>query len=162
MESKHAIKLAVTIIAGVLLIFGLSGCQMATEVAEQEAERAIEDVTGGQVELDAPAGQLPEGFPEDVPVYDPATIELSSSMTQEGATVFLVTLLTDDPLQDVIDWHTAEWETRGWTVDYEMTQGSGDAMTASFTVSKGQIENIVVLSVVEGQTNIAHQVFVSP
>lgn len=162
MESKHAIKLLVTIVAGVLLIFGLSGCQMATEIAEQEAERAIEEVTGGQIELDAPAGELPQGFPEDVPIYDPATIDMASAMEQAGANVFLVTLLTDDPLQDVIDWHTAEWETRGWTVDYEMTQGSGDAMTASFTVSKGQIENIVMLSVAEGQTNITHQVFVSP
>jgi len=110
------------------LMLSLVGCQ---SIAENATEAAIEDATGVKVDQDDDSvtitgedgssitasenGELPEGFPEDAPVYDGSIT--TSLVTEENYTIGIE---TDDEWATVWDWYVAELESEGWTKTTEL------------------------------------------
>jgi len=63
--------------------------------------------------------QLPAGFPDDIPIYEGAeeSIVLDTYFERgQGGRAFIVTFLTRDSQNDVIDFYREEFEERGWVV----------------------------------------------
>jgi hypothetical protein len=63
---------------------------------------------------------LPPGFPNDIPIYKSTegTVVIETGFQRgQGGQLFLVTFLTKDSQDDVIDFYTSEFEKRGWNVN---------------------------------------------
>jgi hypothetical protein len=139
-----------------LLTFAVmaSGC---AQIAEQAAKSAVESATGVKVDesnnsvsikgagggLTASTdGKLPEGFPEDMPVYENGTIATGISSKSDKGTGFLVGIDTADTAGDVFDWYDAQLKDEGWTVKTSMKTDDGGLLggekgTTSFTIAVG-------------------------
>jgi len=144
------------IIAIVLVaMLGLVGCQ---QMAEKAAETAIEKSTGVDVQkngdnitIETSQGtasisgdaKLPDGFPTDVPVYQPSSVKAAVTDNSQGKENFLVNLETTDEKAKVFDWYKTELETQGWktlnTVD--TAQGAG-----GITAEKGTSTLLVAIA----------------
>lgn len=148
-------------LATAMLAFGVSGCDVVADRAVQEAEQAIEDATGIAVDTGG-ENTLPDGWPQDVPVYPDARIESSASVQSAEGTVHSARLITTEPFQAVIDWHDTEFEAKGWTVAQRLTTGTGDAATGAFTATKGTLECVVAVSVSQGEVTVDLQVLERP
>jgi hypothetical protein len=131
-----------------LLTFAVmaSGC---AQIAEQAAKSAVESATGVKVDesnnsvsikgagggLTASTdGKLPEGFPEDMPVYENGTIATGISSKSDKGTGFLVGIDTA--------WYDAQLKDEGWTVKTTMKTDDGGLLggekgTTSFTIAVG-------------------------
>jgi hypothetical protein len=62
---------------------------------------------------------LPAGFPEDIPIYEGAepTVILDTYLERgQGGRAFIVSFLTKDTQDQVIDYYRQEFEGRGWVV----------------------------------------------
>jgi hypothetical protein len=120
----------------------LSGC---ADVAEEAAERAIEgeiggnggqaDVEigdesfsiqvkgkGGDSSLNIGAGaKIPDGFPDDVPIYENMTILMAQSQTQKET--FVVHANSTDSMLTVAGSYQQQAEKNGWEEESDITQG---------------------------------------
>lgn len=124
----------VVLLGGSLLLPGCSG----ENLAEGVAERAAEAAGGGEVDIDVGegtarvegedgtfefGGELPEGFPDDVPVPDDYTVISSMEGESERGSGFNVMLATNQPAAEL----AAEFEQRladtGWEFSDERYPG---------------------------------------
>ncbi len=84
---------------------------------------------------------LPKEFPEDVPVYEGATITSTAFFQAPGNQGFLLVLVTTDSQDDVIEFYRSEFEDLGWTV--EDTGGANLASGIDFRDGGGDIQGSV-------------------
>jgi len=125
-----------------MLVIGLSismvGCQ---SIAEKATEAAVENATGIDIEksgdevtikgedgteLTASSdGELPEGFPTDVPVYEGAIV--SSIKTDNG---FSVVIEAQGDVVEIFDWYKDELTSEGWKIVTEMKVEDGGALVS--------------------------------
>lgn len=133
-----AVSRFVTLVIVCVLAFSLVGCQ---KIAEKATEKAIEGATGVKVDTDKESvtitgedgssitagsdGELPDGFPEDVPVYEG---EIVSSLMTEGN--YTVAIETKDDATTVWDWYGTELESAGWTQTSEFKVDDGGMRSA--------------------------------
>jgi hypothetical protein len=94
------------------------------------------------------AGALADGFPGDIPVYDPSQIVMSQVFNTGGSAV--VTLTTSHAPERVADFYLRELARLGWAVGGEMQVGG---MVLFQGRKNGHILNFTAL-VVEGRTKI--------
>lgn len=89
-------SLVFLLIGGVTV--GLSACATVTEKATEIAEKAVKEVTGGNVEVDTgDKVEMPKDWPSDVPVLDEKLF--TSTTVGSGADETWTVLLTvDDPM----------------------------------------------------------------
>lgn len=134
----------VAVIVG-LVVLGLIGRGASRNAGEEAAERIIENMTGGQVDIDADgdevtvktdqgtyttADKLPADFPSDVPVY--AGAKVVGSVTADGAQGGMyVGLETTAAVDDVIAWYRSEVKARGWTVQTDATVSGSLILSAT-------------------------------
>jgi hypothetical protein len=88
--------------------------------------------TGPSVPLLGESRPLPPGFPESVPIYgadDGTTVIDSGFQRGAGGQVFIITFLTQDTPDDVIEFYRSEFEAQDWTVD-----DSENTDTTSFAI----------------------------
>jgi len=118
-RSRIAIAVA---IAGVTASL-LTGCN-PVDLVNKGVEDAIESATGGDVSL----GELPEDFPESIPVIegDVAVGAGGGSTGAEGWTV-VITSTAADPMADA----TAALEAAGFTDDPAISSDGGGAAVYS-------------------------------
>lgn len=126
----------------VVLGMSLAGCQsIADKAAEKAAEIAVEQTTGAQIDQEngsititgedgtevtaSEGGELPEGFPADVPVFEGPVI--SSLKSGSG---FMVVIETDRSVDEVKDWYKDELENSTWKVAFESTSAEGATIAA--------------------------------
>lgn len=110
-RTRAAIALAVAGVTASLL----TGCN-PVDAVQQGVEEAIESATGGDVSL----GELPEGFPESVPVID-GEISIGAGGSADGTEGWVVTIKSDaaDPVADAV----AALESAGFTKDESIATG---------------------------------------
>lgn len=60
---------------------------------------------------------LPEGFPDEVPVYPDGTVVESAFQKQPQANSFSLTVVTTGSITEVIEFYTKAFEDNGWTVE---------------------------------------------
>jgi hypothetical protein len=123
MQLNRVRVLAVTMaVAGLAVLSGCSG-----ETVGNAVDGAVNEATGGDVSL---GGQLPEGWPAEIPVID-GNIGFGAGNTTDGDRGWVVTVTTDaaDPLADA----TAVLEAAGFSADASATANIGDAGVAALT-----------------------------
>ena len=147
---------------------GLVGCQSITDkVAEETSEKLIEGATGVDVEADddevtitsedgssmtvSESGELPDGWPEDVPVYEG---NITSGMVSEGNRT--VSVESEDSALDVYEWSLEQIKAEGWTVTTEFKAENGGTLAAE----KGG--NIVQYTVSDEDPGSVFIVFTGP
>lgn len=141
-----------------------AGCEksLSERATEYAVEKAVEQQTDGNVDLDLNDGQisytdnegnkvqygqnvsLPSDFPKDIPVYKGSTI-LTTATTSEGS---YISLQTTDSATDVLAWY--ETELKGWTKEESFDMQGLSART--FT--KPGLKIVITAASQDGQTMI--------
>ena len=157
-----------------LFVAPLAGCRKAAEEATEAAvEQAIEDAADGEVEVDVEGDEdggsvtitgedgemtiqsgegasVPDGFPDDVPLFDGQVTGSTTVSTEEG-TVIALTVMIDDTADDAAQWFEDELASEGWETTFNMDNSSSDMRTVSFVVKKGD-RNLTITIVDDGES----------
>ncbi len=156
-------------VLGAALVLG-TGCGAAADkAAERVSEEATEEALGGgnvdidddgnvEVEtedgsLSVGTGELPDDWPEDIPVIEGATLEGAYSSSSNGESVHTASLTTDDSVADVLAFYKDELS--GWTVDQESTSEVNGSESGILTVSDGDRTAAITASETDGTTNVS-------
>ena len=144
----------------------LTGCKRISEKVE---EKAIQNQTGGQVDLQngsltiksdagtvvvGTSSKLPDDFPKAVPVYPGAKVEMAAKSSQNGKTVWSLTLETGDAHDKVAAFYKSGmsafketssmkmgdsdmnvWQSAQYDVTLMVATGSDQKTTLSMTVA---------------------------
>lgn len=113
-----------------------SGVELTQKGIEKMIEKGIENASGGKADVkldeegivvkDKESGQeiaigtsqqLPAGFPSDIPIFVPSTINGSMAM----GILTMVTLESPSAIQDISDYYKKQMAERGWTPTYIST-----------------------------------------
>lgn len=150
MRSPRTVKTATTSAAAVAALLLLAGCGAAAEkVSEKATEQAIESQTGGDVDIDTDGegsvdietedgslsfgtGEIPEEWPQDVPV--PEGIEVLSGTTMDASDGKLVSITatsdrSPEELLAELKETLGDWEISG---ESTMTSTDGDISGAQW------------------------------
>jgi hypothetical protein len=102
----------------------------------EDLSAALTPGTGPSIPLLGASRPLPPGFPEAVPIYgtDGETIVIDSGFQRgAGGQVFIVSFLTQDTADDVIEFYRGEFEAQEWNViDSENTDTTSFAIGLEF------------------------------
>jgi hypothetical protein len=144
----------------------LNGC--GNSVEEKAVEKKIEKETGAKAEVDlsdqgmkmtgtsegekfsvttGEATEIPKDFPEDVPLYQPASA-VSAVVVAGG---YSVTLTTPDAVDKVAANYKAQMTAQGWAEQATMNMGGQTVLV--YGKEEGRVVNIAVMPV-EGATTI--------
>ena len=154
--SQHARTAGMALAAVVAL--GLTACsnpvdaladKISQEVGVAGAEKMIEGVTGGNVDLEF--GQLPEGFPSDITLVSDDIIQ-STSMEMEGGTGMLVAVndprgideVAEDVRADFAGWEEVSWH----KLNDEMVGGNfsqGEAISVSVNLIRAESDDVTTV-----------------
>jgi len=137
LRSHRSHRAALAASGALLLLLGASACgadEVAERAAESAVERAIEDAAsseGVDVDIDSEdgsvsiessdgtftsgMGNLPQGFPEDIPVADGEILQGASS-DGNGTTGWFVTVTVDQPGDQALAEAGAALEDAGYSV----------------------------------------------
>lgn len=128
----------VLVIVGVLIVLGVLASTAAGFLFDKTAERVIESATNSKIDIDSGDGtgevtiegdngraakfttetEIPDGFPEAVPLYEGAKVvsAQTTTITDEGAN-YSVIFETDDSLEEVDDFYADALSTEGgWNI----------------------------------------------
>jgi len=174
---KIAVSLSLILAITLVLAFSV-GCTMPWQQKAQEetAEKALEKISGQDVELDTSeesttittdegattwgtGSELPENFPGDVPVYPDTNITFShvgSGQEQESASA---SLETGDSVDDAAAWYEKNITDNGWEIQSTDSWGMNNDKYVSYTAVQGDRELSVGVSASEGTTIITIAVY---
>lgn len=151
---KKILAITLVISLGLLMLFPLSGCKVGPRAAERYAEETLQRAIGdeGEVTIDSGGEQvtiktdegettigqsasLPDGFPDEIPVYPNIKITTSTRSTNNGKVSFSVAAESSDSFEDVSSWYMNQLE--GWENKNEMTTEGDDGKWAMISGDKG-------------------------
>jgi hypothetical protein len=133
-------------LALVLLLAFTFGCKKAAQTASETiAEKAIEQGSGGKVDVDlknggatitdketgntttvdAKGGKMPEGWPKNIPQYPGSKVTQSSATDTEKGKSFSIILETQDAVDKVNEYYAKELKGAGFKKSTEMTRDDG-------------------------------------
>jgi hypothetical protein len=161
--------MAMVALAALLVIGATAGCNPEEEAAEE----IIEQTTGGDVEIDddgesvtietedgsmeitgGDGAAVPDGFPDDMPLYE-GTIVLGQMMETPEGTAYNVGVETTDGAYEVADWYADEMASAGWTTTSELTNEAEGAIIVTRQAEKDGVMAQVVIAEEDGLTQIA-------
>ena len=87
--------------------------------------------------------------PKDIPIYQPATVQMSQIM-ESGETI-MASLTADDDIEKVVQFYKKALPEAGWKVSGEMNMGG----TALIQGEKGEKELNVTVNKEQGKTVIS-------
>jgi len=177
---KKAITLILIISLAVFMLFSAGGCKVGEKIAEKITEEAVENAIeenieegGGEAEVDVSEGQttvttdegevtvgqgaeLPDGFPEVIPVYPDMEITASWKATEDGKETFSVSALTSDSGSTVLDWYKSELG--DWEIESEFTSESDGDKTSSISANNGTYGLFILIVESDGETTVTFTV----
>lgn len=148
---------------------GLSGCgavadkageEIGEEIAggilgadvEVEGDSVTVETEDGSVTMSSTEGALPDGFPDDFPVYDGAEIDATSTMAGDDSTDFYVNMYSDDAAKDVYEWYKSELVSEGWTIDSDLFMATDGEDSGLLSASKGSDQVSIAVSTEDDRT----------
>jgi len=158
---RKTIALVMVISLAIFMLFLGSGCKGG--VTEESIEAAIEEAIGdegGDAEVDISEGEttittdegemtigegtdLPDGFPDVIPMYANMVITTSWKTTENDLDAFSVAASSDDPGSTIFDWYMNQLG--GWQNISEFTS-EGDGQTlSSISADNGTYTLIVTI-----------------
>jgi len=163
------VKTLLTAMLIVVLAFALASCG-GDKAAEELSEKVAGEAIGGDVEVDDDTvtittdegeatisggeGALAEGFPEEFPIYDGASVKASAAVETGGQTQYSATLGTSDPVSDVHEWYKSELSSDGWTIENDMLISTGDGESAVLSAKKSGMEAAATIAEDDGATAV--------
>jgi len=162
---KKIIAIIAVVVSMLLVLVLASGCfgqNIAEKIAEEAIEKAIESDSGENVDIDFDDDEitiesddgevsigmgtdLPDGFPDNVPVYPDMEIISSWSVTEDDKDSYSINGLTEDAGDDVFAWYKENLSS--WEIENEFSASGDDMKTSSLTAKSGVL--MVVIMVVE-------------
>jgi hypothetical protein len=162
---KKIIAITAVIVPMLLILVLASGCfgqNIAEKIAEEVIEKAIESDSGENVDIDLDDGEmtiesddgdvsigmgadLPDNFPDNVPVYPDMEIISSWSVTEDNKDSYSINGLTEDAGSDVFAWYKENLD--GWEIENEFSASGDDDKISSLSAKSGGL--VVVIMVVE-------------
>ncbi len=165
-EEDAVVKTLLTGVLVIALVLAVAACGGAEDKAAEEIGEAI----GGNVEIDDDTvtittdegeatisggeGALAEGFPEEFPIYDGATVKASAAVESGGKTQYSATLSTSDSVTDVYDWYKSELSSDGWAIENDMHISTGEGESAVLAAKKSGMEAAATIAQDDGATAI--------
>jgi len=154
---KKIITLAVVISLAIFMLFSASGCKGA--VTEESVEAAIEG-EGGDAEVDISEGEatittdegemtigegtdLPDGFPDVIPVYANIVITTSWKATEDDLEAFSVAASSSDPGSTIFNWYISQLG--GWQNLNQFTSENEGETLSSISADNGTYTLIVTI-----------------
>ncbi len=166
------LRVLVVMFVAALVLAPMTGCGTSDEKAGEQPARVEVDKDGNKVTVTGEEGEkaelqggedltLPDGFPNDVPVYKNAQITTSSKVTSGGKTLSTVGFETSDDVEEVHAWYKAELPKEGWTIEGEAVSSAGGETTGGIGAKKGGTELSVALGRSEGDPKTTISLIVS-
>jgi hypothetical protein len=151
--SRKSVRVLLVIALGCVLVLSL-GCGKVAEKAAESATGVKVDkqgdkvtVTGKEGEIVAiEAGKLPEGMPEDFPIYE-GEVKVGNKSESSDGTMFQVMIVTGDDAKTVADWYEEELKAKGWTIENRVDTSAGNQVMSAVSAKKG--EDQATISAVE-------------
>lgn len=121
----------------VAVVLAVAGCGAPANRVEVAPGVTVDQGGGGKVTITGPDGstttsgenKLPDGFPTDVPIYQPSTVSVGSVSNIEGGKVFNVLLESTAATADVWSWYGSQVPAQGWSVKTTMKSEDGGLIT---------------------------------
>lgn len=137
------VGLSILSVVGLMIFFGsIFGWKDKNVTVNSDGEKGSVTIKSNDGQSATSYGenvQIPDGFPSDVPIYDPATL-VSSSKLSEGQ--YSVSARTASTVSDVTSFYKNDMKEQGWNSQIESSYGDGTILsfkkgnrTASVTVS---------------------------
>jgi hypothetical protein len=149
------------IVAILSLALVLNGCGMLAQKAAETATGVKVDQSGGKTTVTGPngqsatvstdKGQVPQGLPDNVPVYS-GTISNSSAVTTPQGNSYQFTVETSDDVNTVLGWYKTQLGSKGWTIEAAATMGSDKQGLVS--AKNGTSQLAVTVDASSGKTQI--------
>lgn len=155
MDAQRITRVALVLLLTLALVATVSGCQRAAERAVEKATGVKVDEDGERVTITGPEGEqaefgagasLPEGWPEDHPVYEPATVESSMVFSGDEGTQFTVSVTTGDAFADVLAWYKKAAGDEGWNIESEGTLDMDGVASGYLYLNKGTTNSSVSIA----------------
>ena len=160
-----SLALVLVLILASLLAAGCGGGN--DEVAEREAERAIEDASGEDVDVQvdgddvtieggdgdssfSTSDDLPDDWPSDIEMPDGTDLQGSSSIGSGDAAQLTTSGTLDAEIADVVSHFEGEFD--GWKTEGTADIGEGDAAVANRSWSKDGRTATLTVSRMDGDT----------
>lgn len=172
MRSPRTITTATSSAAIAASLLLLAGCGAAAEkVSEKATEQAIESQTGGDVDINTDGegsmdieteggslsfgtGEVPEEWPEDVPLTEGLEISSGSTIDSSDGELVSVTATTDDTPEEILA--TLKDALADWTISGESTSTfDGGSMTSAQWDTEGRRLTFAATSATEGGTTLS-------
>lgn len=155
MNVRTLSRIALASVLALWFIVALTGCQRAAERVVEQSTGVSVDQDGDQITITGPEGEewtggtggaLPQGWPDDHPVYEPSEIEASTSFSTGEGTQQSVTLSTGDPFETVFDWYKSEAAAQGWAIESEGLLEMDGVSSGYLYLGKGDIESSISIN----------------
>ena len=147
----------------IALALGLVGCKsIEDKIGEEIGEELVGAATGSDVEVDGDSvtieteegdvtiandtGELPDGFPDDFPLYDDYALDGASSVSGGGTTTYYVNMTSDDEVEDIYDWYKAEFGDGGWELSGDVIYSDSSSSSGMLTAKQGKMEATVSMT----------------
>lgn len=154
------------VLIGVLVLtlaLGLVGCKsIEDKIGEEVGEQIVGAATGSDVEVEGDNvtietdegavtvggsdTELPDGFPEDFPLYDDYELDGASSMTGGGSATYYVNMYTNDSPDEVYEWYKTELADKGWNISGDSKYSDSSGTSAMITADKGDMEATITIT----------------
>lgn len=131
--------LLLVLVCALLGLGALSGCAKISENAIEDATGVRVDEDGSSVTIEGEDGstityddegtELPEDYPDDVPVYD-GTIDSSWETKDEKGTTYAIAIKTTDATEDVVAWYEEQLADKGWEIKTTFKDESSGMVSA--------------------------------
>lgn len=174
MTTRTRIPARLLVAVGVLAL-GASACDaVADSVAENVAEGIAEQAAGGDVDIDVDedggnvriessegtldigGGELPEGFPADLPLPDGHEVQSSMSQGNADAATLFVTVTAPGTFDDVVAALESGLADGGWTVDDTTNMSADEFSSTTLTVSRDDWTGNVGVTHTDGETIVTY------
>lgn len=137
MLSRKLIGIGSAVALATTLGLTLTACNPLAAITENAAEKAVEDATGGSVDIDAGGGvSMPADWPAEVPVID-AKLFTATAIGEGTSRTWTILFQVDDPAK-AYDAAKADLVAAGFSteLDSSMAEGSyGQFSNANYSVS---------------------------
>lgn len=162
--SNNKVIIIVAVVIGIFIVLGIAAFFGTKLFTEKTAEKAIEQATGGKVDIkddgdkvtvETDEGkftlgqdEIPKSFPSDITVYSGSTVVLTSEIDEDVT----VSLKTSDSASTVSNFYKSDLTNNGWDLT---TTGTVEG-TSLFTAKKGGRQAIITVTtdVEDGKTII--------
>lgn len=96
MKKNFKFKVPLVSLLAVGVMLGVSACNPLAAVTEQAVEQAVEEATGGNIDIDAGGGvSIPADFPAEIPLIDAKLFSTTSLPMGEQMTWTLIFTVKD-------------------------------------------------------------------